>query len=176
MGCYPPRYVRLSRQCSRFSYVRYVLSSMKTVSIISQDTKITFKFYTHICLYLFTSVLVFHFILISNELHSTCIYSSMCFVHRSILLIQVQVSIKVMFGNQWTQYFRNLFINHLSLTFILFFFVYSSLRDKKMKGTSNSHSPSIFFLSLCNRCQFLVQNNSPIPPFDLDIMHFGRTI
>ena len=149
---------------------------MTTVSIISEDAKTTFKYCTHICLYIYIAVLVFQFILIRHELHSISIYTSICFVFMSILFIEVQVSVKFMFGNQWNQYFHNLFINHLSLKFILDFFVSSSLKDQKMKGTSNSHSPSIFLLSLLNRCQFLVQNNRSRPPFNLDTMHFGRTI
>ena len=62
---------------------------------------------------------MFQFFLIRHELHSTSIYTSICFVYRIILLIQVQVSIKFMLGNQWTQYFHNTFINHLYLKFIL---------------------------------------------------------
>ena len=120
--CHPLRYVRLSHHFSRFSYVRYVLPSMTTVSIISEDSKITFKYCTHKCLYIYIAVLVFQFVLIRHELYSTSIYTRLCFVYRSILFIQVKVSIKVMFGNKWIQHFNNIFNNHLSLKFILGFF------------------------------------------------------
>ena len=134
MGCHPPRYVRLSRHFIRFSYVRYVLSSMTTVSIISEDAKITIKYCTHICLYIYIAVLVFQIVLIRHELHSTSIYTIICFLYRIILFIQVEVSIKVMFGNQWTQYFHNIFINHLSLKFILRFFSFFVTEGSKNEG------------------------------------------
>ena len=46
-------YVTLSCHQSCFSNGRYVLSSMTTVSIISEDTKISFNYCTHICLYIY---------------------------------------------------------------------------------------------------------------------------
>ena len=130
--------------------------------------------YAHMLIYISKSLSSnFSWSGMSYTLH---LYTPEFFLHMSILFFQVQVSIKVMFGNQWTQYFHNTCINHLSLKFILRFFVSSSLRDQKMKGTINSHSPSILLLSLWNRCKFLFQNNRPRPPFHLDLIYFGRTI
>ena len=132
--CHPLRYVKLSHHFSRFSYVRYVLSSMTTVSIISEEAKITFNYCTHKCLYIYIAVLVFQFVLIRHELYSTSIYTRLCFVYRSILFIQVQVSIKVIFDNQWTQYFNNIFNNHRSLKFILGFFSFFVTEGSKNEG------------------------------------------
>ena len=64
-------YVTLSCHQSCFSNGRYVLSSMTTVSIISEDAKITFKYCTHIWLYIYIVVLVLQFFLIRHDFLST---------------------------------------------------------------------------------------------------------
>ena len=54
----------------------------------------------------------------------------MCFVDRIIVFIQVQVSIRVLLGNQWDQNFHNICIEHFHLCFSCYYVVLSLVRGK----------------------------------------------